>query len=82
MGGTHNTMNAQTQTAMVNYTADKILEGMGSERDLIAIASKQKKLMTTFDEIYGLARKQIVKELKANAQLLQDEYEFFKEMEE
>ena len=75
-------MNAQTQAVMVNFTADKILEGMGSERDLIAIASKQKKPMASFNDIYALARRQIVKELKADAELLQEEYEFYKEMGE
>ena len=66
----------------INWVADKILEGIGREKDLINIASRQKKLMSNFKEIYELARQQIIKELKSDKEKLKTEFEFYKEMED
>jgi hypothetical protein len=65
------------------WVADKVLEGWSDgEAGLIKIASKQKKQMDSFDDIYRLARKQIIKELKMYPKKMKEEYEFYKEMEE
>lgn len=65
------------------WVADKVLEGWSEgEAGLIKIASKQKKQMDSFDDIYRLARKQIIKELKMYPSKMEEEYSFFKEMEE
>src|SRR3989304_5146924 len=39
----------------IEWTADKILDGISSEEDLIRIASKQKKEMGEFSDVYALA---------------------------
>lgn len=68
--------------AKIKYTANKIVNNWsGSEQSLIRIASKQKKPINSYGEAYLFAKKQIEKELKQNPKKLEEEYEFYKEME-
>ena len=58
-------LNVKCTKKFLERKADRIMSGLGSERDLFSIASKQGN-PTNYSEAYAMAKKQIVKELRAS----------------
>lgn len=62
-------------------TADKVIEAWSEGMEgLIRIAAKRRKPMSNFNEVYVLAREQIMRELIRDKKRLKEEYTFFEEM--